>query len=87
MRENARARPVIQLIDMMGVTRRSLYSVTGESCRICGSVTEETDMSLKTSVRRGLGKRIVSALLNPKIWRLAVLILKVVDYVARFTDR
>lgn len=87
MRENDRARPVIQLIDLMGVTRRSLYLVTGESCRTRGSVTEETDMSLKTSERRGLGKRIVSALLNPKIWRLAVLILKVVDYVVRIIDR
>jgi hypothetical protein len=44
-------------------------------------------MRLKTSRRQGLGKRIVSALLNPKIWQLAVLILKVVDRLARIIDR
>jgi hypothetical protein len=44
-------------------------------------------MCLKTSKRRGLGKRIVSVLLNPKVWRLAVLILRIVDHVARNIDR
>ena len=44
-------------------------------------------MSPKTSKWRGLGKRIESVLLNPKIWRLAVLILRVVEYVARIIDR
>lgn len=86
-RDSDWASPVTRLIDMMGVTRQLLYSVTGESCRICVSVTEETDMRLKTSKWRELGKRIVSVLLNAKTWRLAALILRVVDHVARIIDR
>ena len=44
-------------------------------------------MSKKASKHRGLVSRVASALHNPKVFRLAVKILKVVDMLLRITNR
>lgn len=44
-------------------------------------------MRLNASKRRGLDKRIASALLKRNTWRIAALVLRVVDLLARIVDR
>ena len=44
-------------------------------------------MCLKPTKRRGLVARFVSVLLRPQTIRLAVLVLRLVDLIARIVDR